>query len=60
MNKYFWHRFFIALLLLISLDLQAEEACLKRVFNQYCLDGEIARLQQLNPAFIHQRSEGDR
>ena len=58
--SHYWSRFFIALLLLISLDLQAEEACLKLVFNQYCLGGEITRLQQLNPSFVHQQSEGDR
>lgn len=48
------------LLLLPGPEIQAEEQCLKVVFNQYCLGGDIRLLQRQKPQFIHQQQEGER
>ena len=53
-------RFLLFLLLLPTPGVQAEEQCLKVVFNQYCLGGDIRQLQRQKPQFIHQQREGER
>lgn len=39
---------------------RADDACLLKVFNQYCLGGDIKELSRRQPGFIHQQREGER
>jgi len=39
---------------------QAAEGCLKLVFNQYCLGGDLQQLKRQEPDFVHQQQEGER
>ena len=39
---------------------QAAEGCLKLVFNQYCLGGDLPQLKRQEPDFVHQQQEGER
>jgi hypothetical protein len=50
----------LSMLLLPLPGIQAEEQCLKVVFNQYCLGGDIRQLQRQKPFYIHQQREGER
>jgi hypothetical protein len=59
-----FHRRLMTLLLLMVLHLFAspslsEEACLKQVFNRFCLDGDINELLQRQPKPLHQQAEGE-
>ena len=60
---YTYKSLFLQLLLSLSLmvgAVQANEACLLRVFSQYCLGGDIIQLSRHQPSFIHQQREGER
>lgn len=50
----------IAGLLLAGPQLQAREQCLKLVFNDYCLGGDINLLIRQNTRYVHQEQDGER
>jgi len=61
MNIYKLLLVLIILVLPITNDrVYAEEACLLRVFGQYCLGGDIVALSRGQPGFIHQQRKGER
>jgi len=47
-------------LLLAGLPAHAAEDCLKLVFDQYCLGGDINSLMRQNTGMLHKQHEGDR
>ena len=49
-----------AWLLLAGFPTQAAEECLKLVFDQYCLGGDINLLMRQNTGMVHKQSEGER
>jgi hypothetical protein len=50
----------MAFLLLAGSQLSASEPCLKRVFNEYCLGGDIEQLMRQRKGYVHQEQEGER
>ncbi|MGD2081932.1 MAG: hypothetical protein PVF91_03145 [Chromatiales bacterium] len=48
------------LLAVLSAALPAEEVCMKRVFNEYCLGGDMDAQVRAPKPVIHQQREGDR
>jgi hypothetical protein len=59
----FLQLFFCLLALsLLSLAAGAETAqgCLRQVFSEYCLGGDIRELARQDPGFVHQQREGER
>ncbi len=47
-------------LLLAGSHLSAGEPCLKLVFNEYCLGGDIDQLMLQRKGYVHQEQEGER
>jgi len=51
----------LSLVFLLAMGrVEADETCLLRVFNQYCLGGDIMQLSSQRPDFIHQQREDER
>jgi len=49
-----------ALVAAVPIVAVAEDACVKRVFGNYCLGGQISEQTRKDPKFVHQQQEGDR
>jgi hypothetical protein len=54
------HWALVAGLLLVGTRLWAGEPCLKLVFNEYCLGGDIEQLIRQRQGYVHEEREGDR
>jgi hypothetical protein len=48
-----------ALVAALPMAAAAEESCVRRVFGEYCLGGQISDQMRKDPQFVHQQREGE-